>query len=315
MANDIGRRGAKIQLLSQFWALSQDEKERFALMSEDTESHPILIEALEEINQYGGADEERLMQIVNENAVGVIVRSDFSDEESWLSFVETLLAAEKDLTTPTPNTHEGEIVQGEGGIPIVSSSVTEQESSEEDSDSEASDDEGDAPESLFALFSPPLGSPLRTRLTNISNLNALRLLNDADARRIPYPQVPQRSNTQSQPVHRLTSLHGFVESYIGPFIWVYDSRSNVDKAVRVVSHCVEGIGSATFVKPFSTRFVESSSLCFTNLFSRGDSWRARVSFVPELQLNLINGMRIDFGGLDKWDPSERQRNFADADQF
>ncbi|PAV18555.1 hypothetical protein PNOK_0539700 [Pyrrhoderma noxium] len=274
VANDIGRRGAKIQLLSQFWALSQDEKERFALMSEDTESHPILIEALEEINQYGGADEESLMQIVNENAVGVIVRSDFSDEESWLSFVETLLAAEKDLTTPTPNTHEGEIVQGEGGIPIVSN------------------DEGDAPESLFALFSPPLGSPLRTRLTNISNLNALRLLNDADARRIPYPQVPQRSNTQSQPVHRLTSLHGFVESYIGPFIWVYDSRSNVDKAVRVVSHCVEGVGSAT-----------------------GDSWRARVSFVPELQLNLINGMRIDFGGLDKWDPSERQRNFADADQF
>ena len=48
----------------------------------------------------------------------------------------------------------------------------------------------------------------------------------------------------------------------------------------------------------------------------GDSWRARASFLPELQMNLIEGtIQIDFNGLDRWDQDERQRNFAEADVF
>lgn len=53
----------------------------------------------------------------------------------------------------------------------------------------------------------------------------------------------------------------------------------------------------------------------TDLFhrSRGDSWRARVSHICELQVNLYSGaMKIDFGGLDRWDYSERQRNIQEA---
>jgi hypothetical protein len=46
---------------------------------------------------------------------------------------------------------------------------------------------------------------------------------------------------------------------------------------------------------------------------RGDSWRARVSHICELQVNLYLGtMKIDFGGLDRWDYNERQRNSQEA---
>lgn len=55
------------------------------------------------------------------------------------------------------------------------------------------------------------------------------------------------------------------------------------------------------------------SLLDINNQSSGDSWRARASFVPELQLSLASGaMKIDFGGLDRWDNNERQRNLADS---
>lgn len=45
----------------------------------------------------------------------------------------------------------------------------------------------------------------------------------------------------------------------------------------------------------------------------GDSWRARASHICELQVNLYSGaMKIDFGGLDRWDYSERRRNLDES---
>lgn len=45
----------------------------------------------------------------------------------------------------------------------------------------------------------------------------------------------------------------------------------------------------------------------------GDSWRARVSHVCELQFNMaVSGMKINFGELDRWDYSERKRNLDEA---
>lgn len=45
----------------------------------------------------------------------------------------------------------------------------------------------------------------------------------------------------------------------------------------------------------------------------GDSWRARVTHICELQFNMSYlGMKIDFGGLDRWDYSERRRNLDEA---
>lgn len=52
-----------------------------------------------------------------------------------------------------------------------------------------------------------------------------------------------------------------------------------------------------------------------NVRHRGDSWRARVSHICELQVNLFAGtIKIDFGGLDRWDYAERARNIAEAEQ-
>jgi hypothetical protein len=45
----------------------------------------------------------------------------------------------------------------------------------------------------------------------------------------------------------------------------------------------------------------------------GDSWRARVTHICELQFNLTYlEMKIDFGGLDRWDYNERKRNLDEA---
>jgi hypothetical protein len=49
------------------------------------------------------------------------------------------------------------------------------------------------------------------------------------------------------------------------------------------------------------------------LLCSGDSWRARVTHICELQVNLhFGGMKIDFGGLDRWEYCERQRNMQEA---
>jgi hypothetical protein len=45
----------------------------------------------------------------------------------------------------------------------------------------------------------------------------------------------------------------------------------------------------------------------------GDSWRARVGHICELQVNMASGaLKIDFGGLDRWDAGERQRNLREV---
>ena len=47
--------------------------------------------------------------------------------------------------------------------------------------------------------------------------------------------------------------------------------------------------------------------------SMSTTTRARVSHICGLQVNLAAGaMTIDFGGLDRWDYSERARNLEEA---
>lgn len=54
-------------------------------------------------------------------------------------------------------------------------------------------------------------------------------------------------------------------------------------------------------------------ICAISSVYSADSWRARVSSIPELQVNMSSaGMTIDFGGLDRWDFDERLRNLVEA---
>jgi hypothetical protein len=46
----------------------------------------------------------------------------------------------------------------------------------------------------------------------------------------------------------------------------------------------------------------------------GDSWRARARHVTELQFSMsYDNMRINFGGMDRWDQPERARNMDEAE--
>jgi len=122
----------------------------------------------------------------------------------------------------------------------------------------------------------------------ISNLTALRLLNDVGIRLAPSPPA---GASRIRPSNRLIDKGGLQEIYTGQTIWIYDGQSNTDESVRLVSQEGDVYGTAT-----------------------GDSWRARISHVPELQFNMsYYHMKIDFGGLDRWDHSERTRNLNEAE--
>ncbi|KAL4074164.1 hypothetical protein V8B97DRAFT_737622 [Scleroderma yunnanense] len=211
--------------------------------------------------------------------LGLIVRTDFSDEGAWASFCSRLAEGESDYAAETTSEDIEDGQQSMESTPIPASI---------DIDScDDSDDEREPP-SIFYIINPSAPHE-RALLENISNFTALRLLNDVDVR--PAPSPPQGTKHVRTP-NKLVDLNKWQEIYVGKSIWVYDSKSNVDQCVRLVSQSGDMYGTAT-----------------------GDSWRARVSHICELQVSLFTGqIKIDFGGLDRWDFTERQRNMVEAEQ-
>ncbi|KAG6866634.1 hypothetical protein C0991_000744 [Blastosporella zonata] len=129
-----------------------------------------------------------------------------------------------------------------------------------------------------------------SRFQDISNLTALRLLNDVDIR--PAPKLPA-GESRIKPQNRLIDQGTWQEIYSGMNIWIYDAQSNTDQCVRLVSQEGDIYGTAT-----------------------GDSWRVQNSHICELQFNMsFLGMTINFGGLDRWDYRERRRNLDEANPF
>ncbi|KAI6046062.1 hypothetical protein EDC04DRAFT_3086539 [Pisolithus marmoratus] len=211
--------------------------------------------------------------------LGLIVRTDFSNEDAWSSFCSRLAEGEEEFVQSAIGDHAA----NDNMIP------TEQTLDDtEDHMDESDDDDDECPPKIFYLISP--SSPeQRASLSDISNLTVLRLLNDVEVR--PAPSPSQGIKRIKVP-NRLVDFNGWQEIYTGKQIWIYDSKSNLDQCVRLVSHSGNMYGTAT-----------------------GDSWRARVSHICELQVHIASGtIRIDFGGLDRWDGYERQRNMAEAEQ-
>ncbi|KIJ67867.1 hypothetical protein HYDPIDRAFT_25332 [Hydnomerulius pinastri MD-312] len=209
--------------------------------------------------------------------LGLAVRTDFSNEDAWLAFCARLEEGEKEFV----ETGEQDM-QDDGPVEQTPANATGEQDDSDDSDDE------DAPPPIFHIINPP--SPQdRHLLTDISNLTALRLFNDVDVRTAPSPP---KGSKRVKPANRLVDCHGWQEIYTGKNIWIYDTKSNTDQCARLVSQSGDMYGTAT-----------------------GDSWRARVSHICELQVNLFSGaMKIDFGGLDRWDYNERQRNMKEAEQ-
>jgi hypothetical protein len=108
----------------------------------------------------------------------------------------------------------------------------------EDSD-ESDEDSERGP--IFKIVNPTITEE-RAAYSGISNLAALRLLNDVNFR--PSPSIPTGTRRISPP-NRLIDYAGWQEIYGGKSIWIYDAKSNVDQSVRVVSQQGDFYGTAT----------------------------------------------------------------------
>lgn len=221
----------------------------------------------------------------NREELGILLRTDFSDEAAWLAFCSRLEEGEKEFAL-SPLEDDVTTMDDQPDSNKANPNGTPAATAAED-DSDESDDEN-LPSAIFHIVNPSLPQE-RALLTNISNLAALRLFNDVDIRQAPTPPPDTK---RIRPPNRLVDSGGWQEVYVGKNLWIYDAKSNSDQCVRVVSQTSSDMyGTAT-----------------------ADSWRARVSHICELQINLSSGaMKIDFGGLDRWDYTERQRNMREAE--
>ncbi|TEB37510.1 hypothetical protein FA13DRAFT_1786635 [Coprinellus micaceus] len=241
--------------------------------------------------ELGDIDEDLFDYLVEDDAPGILIRTDYSNDEAWAAFHAKLLSSEQDiLTSLLPPAAEGE------AGPSISTSTSTSSGPPQDVDmipaetaeGEESDDESDdsPPTSIISIINPEL--PEERRLfQKISNIAALQMINDVNLRSAP----PRPQGTKKvQPPHPLIDLNDWQEIYTGKTIWIYDAKSVADESVRLVSSAGDVYGTAT-----------------------GDSWRARVSHIPELQFNMTYlGMQVNFGGLDRWDFPERERNLRES---
>nr|GAT57752.1 predicted protein [Mycena chlorophos] len=151
----------------------------------------------------------------------------------------------------------------------------------------SSDDSSDDKPIIIKVVNPTADAD-RQLLSGITNIRALRLFSDeVDIRPRPRP-----AGVVPSPPHRLVDRNGMQECYEGVTLWIYDAKSNVDGCARLVcGKSDELYGTAT-----------------------GDSWRARVSHIVELQSEMaVNGTLISFGGLDRYDYDERKRSLDEAE--
>lgn len=222
--------------------------------------------------------------LLEDDAPGVLIRADYSNDAAWDAFHAKLKDAERDiLKTLVPSPPEDEAGPSTSTAPPSQSTDVDMEGGNESDDS--SDDES-PPTSIITVIDPALPEE-RQLFDKISNIAALRLINDVDLR--PAPPRP-KDVKKIQPPHPLIDKNDWQEIYTGKTIWIYDDKSLKDESVRLISSSGDVYGTAT-----------------------GDSWRAKVAHICDLQFNMTYlGMQVNFGGLDRWDFSERQRNLSES---
>ncbi|KAL1682690.1 hypothetical protein EV122DRAFT_259076 [Schizophyllum commune] len=223
---------------------------------------------------------------------GVLIRTDFSDDAAFQSFCTELKQVEREfLDSLRPE----EPAASTDPATSTSTAAAQNGPSQNAEDDDSSDEEGEGglPSAIIRIVDPSTHPGVivpRDVFKDITNLTALRMFNEPSVR--SAPAVPAGSRRIAQP-HRLIDHAQLQEVYSGMTIWIYDRQSNTDRCARLVSQQGDAYGTAT-----------------------GDSWRARVSHIPELQFNMTYmGMQINFGGEDRYDYSERKRNLEDAENI
>lgn len=186
-------------------------------------------------------DSDPLDEFLEDEELGILIRTDFSDEGAWNTFVQKFQDAQKELLSELSGGGDADVPMEDvsstdAAAPVAGPSTTATTTEEEDSDS----DSAAAPEIITIL--DPSDPTDRARFTNISNLTALRMFNDVDIR--PAPGPPAGSKRISPP-NPLIDLGGWQEIYTGKTLWIYDTRSNTDECARLVSQQGDFYGTAT----------------------------------------------------------------------
>jgi hypothetical protein len=171
--------------------------------------------------------------------LGVIVRTDFSDEAAWLAFCRRLEEGAREFTTSP--LEESDMPMDPQADSSMAGHSTAEITAQEDSDG-SDDDDDDSLHTIFHVVNPSLPEE-RALLFNISNLSALRLFNDVDVREAP---IPPPGTKRISPRNKLVDSDGWQEVYVGKNVWIYDAKSNSDECVRVVSQTSSDMyGTAT----------------------------------------------------------------------
>ncbi|KAH8831516.1 hypothetical protein DL96DRAFT_835928 [Flagelloscypha sp. PMI_526] len=256
-----GRRAIKLRLLDAFW--SQPNLGGTELQN---------VDALSEITRHNHPDPFDFPE--DEEPMGVLVRTDYEDEESWQSFLDGVRRAEEELLSELKQSNADEDVAMDDASGSSQAAPGELEEEEHES---SSDDDEVAPKIISVLSDP-------STLSGLTNILVLRLLCDASLARAPT----KPNDVKALPPHRLTGSVGLRETFSKtPTIWIYDSLSNKDGSLKAINN----IGPELYG-------------C-----AAGDSWRTKGSHLIELQWSItMQGLSFDFGGLDRWDLDERRRN-------
>lgn len=192
------------------------------------------------------ADDDPFDELSDEApGLGILVRTDYSNEEAWQAFYGKLQEGEAEFApaqSPEDVPRTGDSSEAAGRSPASSRPDNDADAMDEDDENEGED--GEPPPIFFVVNAPPEG---RARFAGISNLAALRLLNDVDIRAAPSPPTGTK---RIKPPHRLVDHDGWQEVYAGKTVWIYDARSNVDQCVRLVSGAGGPYGTASCVSRF-----------------------------------------------------------------
>jgi len=184
-------------------------------------------------------DDDLFDEIADDEApgLGILVRTDFSNDEAWQSFLAKLKEGEEEFSSSSAPDQEKDVEMDQGVEPPAPASTSDVKTEGDKEDSDGSSDQGSG--QIITILDP---SPeTRPYFSEISNLAALRLLNDVDVRKLTIPPTAKRFN----PPNPIVDYDGWQEIYHGKTLWIYDATSNRDQCARLVSKRSDFYGTAT----------------------------------------------------------------------
>lgn len=183
-------------------------------------------------------DEDIFDEIADDEApgLGILVRTDFSNDEAWRLFLAKLKEGEDEFASSPDRKGDTGMDQNEPSDSASASTPDANMANDEDgSGSSSGRDSGP----IISILDP--NPKILPYFSDISNLTALRLLNDVDLRKLSIPPNVKRYN----PPNPIVDCDGWQEIYHGKTLWIYDTVSNQDQCARLVSKRSDFYGTAT----------------------------------------------------------------------